>query len=100
MRRIDADELEDRFAKSYFALGGDRPSSDMILMHRAIRRDIKNCPTVEEEAEWISCGVWSRGIGMGEVYGDKVRCSSCMTEFHFYHKYCPECGRRMKNANY
>lgn len=57
---------------------------------------IDNAPT--EKAEWIYCGVWSEGIGPGQVFGDKVKCSNCMTEYRFTHRFCPYCGRRMKNG--
>lgn len=52
----------------------------------------------DDKAEWIYCGVWSEGIGMGQVFGDKVKCSNCMTEYRFTHRFCPYCGRRMKNG--
>lgn len=54
--------------------------------------------TTDEKAEWIYCGVWSEGVGMGQIYGDKVKCSNCMTEYRFTHRFCPYCGRRMKNG--
>ena len=60
-------------------------------------KELTEQPT-DEKAEWIYCGVWSEGVGMGQVYGDKVKCSNCMTEYRFKHRFCPYCGRRMKNG--
>lgn len=92
MRLIDADALKEAFR--------DREGDDFTAFH--FYDAIDNALTVEqptgEKAEWIYCGVWSEGIGMGQVFGDKVKCSNCMTEYRFTHRFCPYCGRRMKNG--
>lgn len=88
MRMIDAD-----------ALLKHKDDHEMISTHL-----IWNAPTVEpKQGKWIRKESWSRGVGMGEVYGWYFECSACgcLSEgsVNDAGNFCPNCGCRMEGAD-
>ena len=74
---------------------------------RSIRdtvKALKDIPSAEpKQGKWIRKERWSRGVGMGEVYGWYFECSACgcLSEgsVNDAGNFCPNCGCRMKGAD-
>lgn len=58
---------------------------------------IKLCAEdTERRGKWLPGDCWSRGIGMGEEYGQYRICSLCGYQEPEKRKYCAGCGARME----
>ena len=58
---------------------------------------------LETNGTWIKSDSWSRGVGMGEVYGYYYKCSECNRKVKNDYdkcnlKFCPNCGAKMMNS--
>ena len=65
---------------------------------------LKDIPSVEpKQGKWIRKERWSRGVGMGEVYGWYFECSSCgcLSEgsVNDAGNFCLNCGTKMEGAD-
>ena len=65
---------------------------------------IEDAPVVEpKQGKWIRKKSWSRGVGMGEVYGWYFECSvcGCLSEgsVNDAGNFCPNCGAKMEGAD-
>jgi hypothetical protein len=62
--------------------------------------DIEDLPSVTPQpkvGKWIKAGEWSKGFGMGEIYGWFYECSECSKQVKgsydgCNYNYCPYCG--------
>ena len=64
----------------------------------AKQQPCEDAPSVSrKKGKWIKVGEWSRGFGMGEVYGWFYECSECSEQVKngyggCSYNYCPYCG--------
>lgn len=89
MRLIDADELKKKSSKMMFEKATGFGSFDAVGV-----LDIDSAPTIDPEslrptAHWISDSGGSTN----------VVCSACNAISFAAYNFCPECGKRMVNAN-
>lgn len=89
MRLIDADELKKRAVKVCFPNAPECGEFDAVVIY-----EIDIMPTIDPEslrptAHWISHSAGSTN----------VVCSACNAISFAAYNFCPECGKRMVNAN-
>lgn len=96
MRTIDADDFANRMYHEVFEKDSDlqKWDSGCWIRYKLFENVLREQPTVEpEQCEWIPKEVES------VPYGLLVECSKCggseLVDNALYHKYCPNCGRKV-----